>query len=188
MKLITFIDEFERENVGVLIEKGKFIKVTDLTEFSEELPELEKTISITMIELIKMSEGFIKKINGILRKVNRERFLELSKSILDYKISAPIPRPPIIYALASNYRAHAEEAGLSVPKEPAIFIKAPTSVIGPDDEILIPKFSKRVDYEAELAVIIGKKCRNVSKSEAMNYMFGYTCLNDVTARYSAKMY
>ena len=81
-----------------------------------------------------------------------------------------------------NYRDHAEEFGLPIPEKPIVFLKPSTSVIGPDDDIIYPPICKRLDYEAELAVVIGKKCRNVSEKDALDYVMGFTIANDVTAR------
>jgi 2-keto-4-pentenoate hydratase/2-oxohepta-3-ene-1,7-dioic acid hydratase in catechol pathway len=81
-----------------------------------------------------------------------------------------------------NYRDHAEEVRLPIPDEPLLFLKPVSSVIGPGDAIVIPPESSRVDYEAELAVVIGKTARRVTSEEAPEYILGYTCLNDVTAR------
>jgi 2-keto-4-pentenoate hydratase/2-oxohepta-3-ene-1,7-dioic acid hydratase in catechol pathway len=75
------------------------------------------------------------------------------------------------------------ETNTPIPEEPLIFLKPSTSVIGPDDEIVIPRNSKRVDYEGELGVVIGKKAKNVSETQAKEYILGYTCVNDVTERF-----
>ncbi len=90
--------------------------------------------------------------------------------------------PSKVVAVGLNYRDHAEELGLSLPEEPILFMKPPSSVIGPGDPIILPSQSARVDYEAELAVVIGKTARNVSRKDAAEFIVGYTCLNDVTAR------
>jgi 2-keto-4-pentenoate hydratase/2-oxohepta-3-ene-1,7-dioic acid hydratase in catechol pathway len=90
--------------------------------------------------------------------------------------------PSKIVALGLNYRDHAEEVKMILPKEPLLFIKPSTSVIGPGEAIVYPKMSKRVDYEAELAVVIGKMAKAVPEERAADYILGYTCLNDVTAR------
>ncbi|MEJ2069956.1 MAG: fumarylacetoacetate hydrolase family protein [Syntrophobacterales bacterium] len=90
--------------------------------------------------------------------------------------------PSKIIALALNYRHHATEFGRPVPEEPLIFMKPSTSVIGPDAPIVYPKMSRRVDYEAELAVVMAKTTRHVSEDQALAYVLGYTCFNDVTAR------
>lgn len=90
--------------------------------------------------------------------------------------------PGKIIAVGLNYRDHAAELGLAAPGEPILFMKPSTSVIGPGDTIAYPEQSGRVDYEAELAVVVGKRCRNVKKEEAAGVILGYTCLNDITAR------
>ncbi len=91
--------------------------------------------------------------------------------------------PSKIVAIGLNYKAHAAEFNNELPEEPLLFLKPSTSVIGPGDEIKYPShMSRRVDYEAELAVVIGKKARNVEPGSAREFVLGYTCINDVTAR------
>jgi len=99
----------------------------------------------------------------------------------EVKLLAPV-EPSKIVCLGLNYADHAQEFKLEVPEEPIIFLKPPTSVIGPGDEIMLPSVSRRVDYEAELAVIIGREAYRVPEEQAIKYVFGYTCANDVTAR------
>ena len=90
--------------------------------------------------------------------------------------------PTKIVCVGLNYHCHAKELGMNTPHHPILFIKPLTTLIGPKDKIVYPKMSKRVDYEAELAIIIKDKTKNVSKKEAMKHIEGFTCLNDVTAR------
>ncbi len=90
--------------------------------------------------------------------------------------------PSKIVAVGRNYRAHAAELGNEVPASPIIFLKPPTAVIGPDDAIVYPAASKNVHHEAELAVVIGRRCRHVRPNDVPSYVWGYTCGNDVTAR------
>jgi 2-keto-4-pentenoate hydratase/2-oxohepta-3-ene-1,7-dioic acid hydratase in catechol pathway len=90
--------------------------------------------------------------------------------------------PSKIVALGLNYRSHAEEVNIKIPAEPLIFLKPSTSVIGPEDNIIYPESSQQVDYEGELGVVIKKSARRVSTKEAGQYVLGYTCFNDVTAR------
>jgi len=91
-------------------------------------------------------------------------------------------KPTKIIALGLNYRDHARELKMPLPEEPLLFLKPPSAVIGPEEKIILPPQSKRVDYEAELAIVIGKKAKNVSIETALDYVLGYTCFNDVTAR------
>ncbi len=90
--------------------------------------------------------------------------------------------PTKVVAIGLNYRDHAEEMGEELPKAPLLFLKPSSSVIGPGGAILLPEQSQRIDYEAELAIVIGSESKNVSKEHAAEKILGYTCLNDVTAR------
>ncbi|MBZ4486067.1 fumarylacetoacetate hydrolase family protein [Microbacterium sp. cx-55] len=102
--------------------------------------------------------------------------------ISDIALLAPvIPRSKVV-AVGRNYRAHAAEFGNDVPAEPMLFFKPNTSVIGPNDSIVRPKQSARVEFEGELAVVIGRIAKNVPAERAHEYVFGYTIANDVTAR------
>lgn len=99
----------------------------------------------------------------------------------EVKLLPPV-EPTKIIGVGLNYRDHAEEVGLEVPSEPLIFLKPSTSVIGPEEPIIIPPSSQRVDYEGELAIVISKRAKGISLEEAHKYILGYTCFNDVTAR------
>lgn len=100
----------------------------------------------------------------------------------EIKMCAPVPRPNKIICIGLNYRNHAIESGMEIPKSPIIFSKFSTCVIGANESILLPKGSEQVDFEAELAFIIGRKTRNVKRENAINHVFGYTNFNDVSAR------
>jgi len=104
---------------------------------------------------------------------------EISRA--EAKLLAPCT-PSKIVALGLNYRNHALELGLPLPQEPLLFLKPPSAVIGPGEKIILPPQSQRVDYEGELAVVIGRRTKAVSPEEALDYVLGYTCFNDVTAR------
>lgn len=99
----------------------------------------------------------------------------------DVRLLAPI-LPSKLVCLARNYAAHAAEWGLGVPEEPMLFLKPSTAVIGPNDPIRLLPISRRVDYEGELAVVIGRIARYVRAEDAARYILGYTCANDVTLR------
>jgi 2-keto-4-pentenoate hydratase/2-oxohepta-3-ene-1,7-dioic acid hydratase in catechol pathway len=90
--------------------------------------------------------------------------------------------PTKIICVGRNYRAHAKELGNEVPSEPLIFLKPNSSLNAHGDEIVSPRLSNRVDFEGEIGVVIGRRGRNIQREDAMNYVFGYTCVNDVTAR------
>lgn len=92
--------------------------------------------------------------------------------------------PSKIICVGLNYHAHvdASQSATKAPENPVLFLKPPSSIIGPDDNIEYPKQSKRVDYEAELGIVVGKRAKDVSENDALKYILGYTCVNDVTAR------
>jgi 2-keto-4-pentenoate hydratase/2-oxohepta-3-ene-1,7-dioic acid hydratase in catechol pathway len=99
------------------------------------------------------------------------------------RLSAPLTNPSKIMAIGRNYADHARESKSAIPERPMLFAKFPTTIVGPGDEVTWnPALSNKIDFEAELAVIIGKKARRVKEAEALDYVFGYTCANDVTAR------
>ena len=99
------------------------------------------------------------------------------------KLLAPIA-PATVLCIGLNYRRHAEEGKQAIPAHPVLFMKMPSTVQNPGDPILLPRQlrSDSVDYECELAIVIGKSCKNVSKADALSYVLGYTCANDVSAR------
>lgn len=99
------------------------------------------------------------------------------------KLLAPIPRPrKNVFCVGRNYADHAKERGADVPQYPVFFTKAPTTVVGPDARVPLPPQTSQFDYEGELAVIIGKKGKDIPKDRAREYIFGYTIVNDLTAR------
>ena len=98
------------------------------------------------------------------------------------KLRAPIPRPRKLICVGLNYRDHAVETGTQIPTVPTIFNKFATAVIGPGDKIILPRVSKAPDYEAEFAFVIGRGGRNIAADDWRNHIFGYTIVNDVTAR------
>jgi 2-keto-4-pentenoate hydratase/2-oxohepta-3-ene-1,7-dioic acid hydratase in catechol pathway len=110
-------------------------------------------------------------------------FKATDKVVKPGKILAPVV-PPNILAIGLNYKKHAEEGGKGVPERPMLFIKSTTSLQNPGDPIELPRklASNEVDYECELAVVIGKTCKNVSRADALGYVLGYTAANDVSAR------
>jgi 2-keto-4-pentenoate hydratase/2-oxohepta-3-ene-1,7-dioic acid hydratase in catechol pathway len=98
------------------------------------------------------------------------------------KLLAPIPRPPKIICIGLNYRDHAAESKMQVPDVPTVFAKFPTAVTGPGAPVVLPRNSTKPDYEAELAVVIGRGGRHIPEERWQEHVFGYTCFNDVSAR------
>jgi 2-keto-4-pentenoate hydratase/2-oxohepta-3-ene-1,7-dioic acid hydratase in catechol pathway len=95
---------------------------------------------------------------------------------------APVPRPGKLICIGLNYRDHAAESNMAIPERPVVFSKFSTAVIAPGEPVITPETSQQVDYEAELAVVIGRRAKNVSVSSALDYVLGYTAFNDVSAR------
>jgi 2-keto-4-pentenoate hydratase/2-oxohepta-3-ene-1,7-dioic acid hydratase in catechol pathway len=103
--------------------------------------------------------------------------------ITGQRIGAPIARPQAVWCIGMNYAAHAEESGAKPPEAPVVFFKTPNTVVGPYDDVLIPRDSHKTDWEVELAVVIGKRARYLGSPEyAMNHIAGYTISNDVSER------
>ncbi|WP_422447260.1 fumarylacetoacetate hydrolase family protein [Thermoanaerobacterium sp. DL9XJH110] len=124
--------------------------------------------------------------SGNVQEINGDIFAEIHKGknvygLADVRLLSPV-EPSKVVCVGKNYREHAFEMGEEVPEEPVIFLKPPTAVIGPEEGILCPEMSSRVDYEGELAVVIRNKCRNVPPQDVRRHILGYTCGNDVTAR------
>ena len=168
MKLVSFINE-NKTHIGAL-------KENYITPFSSN-PDIPKDM-LTFLQ-------------------NSDEFFELAKNLLEYnekkipledcKLTSPIKRPPKIIAIGLNYQDHLEEIRLlgrdvDDPEVPMIFNKQSTSVCGPYDSIHDPFVSEKLDYEGELAFVIGKKCRHVPKNEAHNVIAGYCVSNDVSVR------
>lgn len=100
----------------------------------------------------------------------------------DVRLGAPIPNPPNVICLGLNYRDHAEESGMELPPHPILFSKSSSAVTGPYDEIVIPEETDQIDYEAELAAVIGKRTRNIGADLALTCVAGYMAFNDISAR------
>jgi 2-keto-4-pentenoate hydratase/2-oxohepta-3-ene-1,7-dioic acid hydratase in catechol pathway len=108
---------------------------------------------------------------------------DVALSLARARLLAPIPRPrKNIVCLGRNYAAHARDSGSSVPEVPIFFTKPPTAVVGPDAPVIHHPVTQQLDYEVELAVVIGRRGRDIPRERALSYVFGYTVLNDITAR------
>ena len=114
-----------------------------------------------------------------VKKINLENLPEISKST---RIGSCIAKPGKFIGIGLNFSDHAAEIGAEIPKEPIIFMKASSCISGPNDIIIIPKNSKKSDWEIEIAFVIGKEVKNISEIDAENYIFGYCIVNDVSER------
>jgi len=161
MKLIRWTDG-NKISTGIIIGKEYF----DTSSFGEDY-----------------NEDFFEN-NGIDRL---EKFVEFKRGKLpklskDIHLAPPIARPSKIVCIGLNYADHAKETNAQIPKEPIIFFKSTTALIGPNDDVIITENSKKTDWEVELAVVIGKKTSNVKESKALNYVAGYCLHNDLSER------
>ncbi len=129
--------------------------------------------------------GLNKDVQTQLEKAAQELVKSNGKEVYridDVVLGPPIPDPDKIICLGMNYKSHAEEAGFKAPEIPILFAKFRNALTGPTSPIILPSVSDEIDYEGELAVVIGKPCKNVSTENALNYVAGYMALHDVSAR------
>lgn len=135
---------------------------------------------LTMADLLAMPAD---EQDGFVRRAGRPTDPRDGRPLADLQLLAPVPRPGKVVAIGLNYHAHAAEQGIAAPPAPTVFAKFPSSVVGSGAKVRWdPELATQVDYEAELAVVIGRTARRVSEAEALDYVLGYTCANDVTAR------
>ena len=165
MKIGTFRDsqESEKFRLGAIISESEIVELTDKSLRADEI-----------LNCFDLDQDFLN---------NSFEINSLPKLKLDeIEICAPIPRPPKIICIGLNYRNHAIESGMEIPKSPIIFSKFTNCAIAANQPILLPKGSLQVDFEAELAFVIGRRAKDVKAENAMDYVLGYTNLNDVSAR------
>lgn len=170
MRLITFTTDDIRR-VGVMIEQNGKDMVVDVCRIDPSIPT-------AMVDLLAGGDAAFETVQKAVARCDSSAVLELQQ----VKLLAPLPRPGKIICVGLNYRDHALEGGRPIPQYPTIFNKYSTCVIGPGEAIRIPRVTRQVDYEAELAVVIGKYCKDVPEKEALRIVAGYTCFNDVSAR------
>ena len=118
----------------------------------------------------------------ILDKIKKTELKSLPQLDNNQRIGACVTKPSNFLAIGLNYRAHAEETNSDAPKEPIVFNKSPNCLIGPNDEVIIPKSSNSLDHEVEIAIIIGRKAKYVKEEDAQNFIFGYCICNDISER------
>lgn len=134
-------------------------------------------------EVIGAGDRVLRLLENVAKGVKESRLNSgINLAPKNARLGPPVPDPDKIICLGLNYRDHAEEANLPVPKVPLLFAKFRNSLTGPVDEIELPDASESVDYEAELAIVIGKITKNVSEENALEYVFGAMAMNDVSAR------
>jgi len=166
MKIARLLDE-NTETYGIV--KGDRVATKDEITYQTGVPIPQSVKDF-------LFDGWFEEVKEHLEN------LPYSESISKFKLLSPIPNPNKIICLAFNYTDHAAEQGLQAPEDPAIVIKPRTALNSTDSDIICPDFVTQLDYEVELAIIIGKNCKNISESEAKEAIFGYMVFNDVSAR------
>jgi len=164
----------EGEDYGVLI-NNMMVRLPKLAKHLNQKFPKRLNEFITSGRSVEQAEKLIK-------KAKESDIKHASLSVNEISLLAPIVFPPKIVCLGLNYRNHAAEQNAAIPDEPIIFIKPHTTIIGPNENIVKPSFVKQLDYEAELAIVIGRKAKNIPVSEAKSHIFGYTIMNDISAR------
>ncbi len=163
-----------KENYG-LIQAEKVLCLPALGKYYEtDFPK--------KIEYFIADQSAQKNAEALLAKTKSSDLDEISTPLNEIRLLAPIISPPKILCLGLNFATHVKETKEKLPEEPVIFMKPHTTIVGPNEKIIKRPFVKELDYEGELAIVIGKKAKDVSVSQALNYVFGYTILNDVSAR------
>jgi 2-keto-4-pentenoate hydratase/2-oxohepta-3-ene-1,7-dioic acid hydratase in catechol pathway len=164
-------------------QKGKWLNYSKAEAFFTLANARAAMERLTTIALLLETEGLdpvrLREVMSFVGKTGLAQTLQVPK---DAVMRAPLMRPAKIVALGLNYVLHAKEGSFEVPKEPILFVKVGSSVIGPGDVVRIPRDLGRMDHEVELAVVIGKRATEVSRKDAHQYVAGYTIVNDVSAR------
>jgi acylpyruvate hydrolase len=170
-------------SIGVHLESGILDIPDAASHFGRKYHTGGHSFPVSILDLLRWPSG-LEVVDQIVQRYEEapkdERIL--THTLGDVKLEAPVPRPGKIICLGKNYLDHIQETGSSVPEFPPVFSKWPSCVIGPGETIPIPKISDEIDWEVELAIVIGRTCKDVSKKEALEYVAGYTIVNDVSAR------
>ncbi len=162
--------------------------VVDLNAGLALLDEQTGLLARDMTHLLQQGDDGIQRAKEVVRaytqalQQNPARAQAVARPLNEIQYLPPVPRPQKILAIGANYRAHCAESGLPVPPKPIVFVKVTSALIAHGEDIVYPRITKELDYEGELAVVIGKRARNVREDEAMDYVAGYTIMNDVSAR------
>jgi acylpyruvate hydrolase len=152
---------------------------------ADELAVADLRVPADLIGLLRGGETSLAAARQTLTFVEGQRAMDqtagLCHPVSEVEFLAPVPRPGKVVCVGLNYRSHLAEIGEAVPEYPILFHKAATSVIGPGQAIVLPRVSRQVDYEGELAVVIGRRGKYIPEEVALSYVAGYTCANDVSA-------
>ncbi|MFW9975842.1 MAG: fumarylacetoacetate hydrolase family protein [Candidatus Thorarchaeota archaeon] len=182
MRLVTY-SRLGVPSIGVELESGILDIPDAASHFGRKYHVRGHSFPTTMMDLLQWESG-IDVVRQIVQRYKKTPVGEriMTRPLSSVTLDAPISRPGKIVALGKNYLDHVEETGSEAPTFPVVFAKFPSSVIGPDDSITIPEVSSKIDWEVELGVVIGKTCKSVNEKKALDYVAGYTVINDLSAR------
>jgi 2-keto-4-pentenoate hydratase/2-oxohepta-3-ene-1,7-dioic acid hydratase in catechol pathway len=170
-------------SIGVELESGILDIPDAASHFGRKYHVRGHSFPATMIDLLNWESG-IEVVRQIVQRYDKtpqgERIM--TRPLSSVTLDAPLSRPGKIVALGKNYLDHVEETGSEIPEFPVIFAKFPSSVIGPNDYIPIPEVSSKIDWEVELGIVIGRTCKGVSEKKSLEFVAGYTVINDISAR------
>jgi 2-keto-4-pentenoate hydratase/2-oxohepta-3-ene-1,7-dioic acid hydratase in catechol pathway len=175
LRLIRFIKE-KRESFGLQTKENELLDLVALSKIRNQ------SIPHTVDKLILQGNEGVQALQQLVRNASENEKGKVKAKLVGAKMLAPVFSPPKIVCLGLNYRDHVAEQGAHLPDDLIIFLKPHTAVIGPDEPIVKPAFVNKLDYEAELAIIVGKRGKDIAVEEARDHIFGYTCFNDVSAR------
>jgi len=183
LKFFSYTHDEKKFYIGAEIKKENY-NLTEALDIYQKSKGVTKKFSIQFLQML-IELGYCSK--SIIDQIFNNPWVQSKIKKLtitsEFKYSIPVPRPSKIICLGRNYQAHIKELAHKVPDEPILFSKASSTLIAHNEEIIIPSWLEgRIDHEAELAVIIGKIGKNIPEDEALNYLAGYTIINDVTAR------
>lgn len=182
MRLVTY-SRMGVPSIGVHLESS-ILDIPDAASyFGRKYHVHGQSFPTSMLDLLNWESG-IEVVRQIVERYEQMPHGErlFTRDLGSVTLEAPIPRPGKIVALGRNYLEHIQETGSEVPNFPLIFAKFPSCVIGPNDPIHIPRISTQIDWEVELAVVIGRVCKNVNEKQSLDFVAGYTIINDVSAR------
>ena len=163
------------ESYGVLLRDA----VLALPELARQLGE---KLPSNLEQFVDLDLNYLKKAEFLIQSAKKEEVASSSHLLKDVRLLAPLPKPGKIVCLGLNYYDHAAETNMAVPTELIVFMKPYTAIIGPDESIVKPSVVEALDYEGELSIVVGRRAKGVPLTEIASHIFGYTIMNDVSAR------
>ncbi|MGM8211926.1 fumarylacetoacetate hydrolase family protein [Virgibacillus sp. W0430] len=173
MKILNFIND-NQQTLGIKTEKG----IIDIEKALTIQPN--ENISSNIMDIIQGGEPVITELESYIEELPQDKYYMVAES--DISFGPAVPSPNKIICVGLNYQKHADETGSPYPETPILFTKYNNTLTGHKQNIAVPKVTKKLDYEVELGIVIGKKTKDVEKEEALDHVFGYVIANDLSAR------